>query len=136
MHDEIHGEAHLEASVLGNPSLLPEVLRPSKNDVLCRQVPMCPFKPSDLDKADICFYSDTNPLRQGTIPNTIIELKKKKAGKGQVMQVQRYLKWLDKVCPNEAPAVKAVLLAPDFVRNIERHIFPECRERLELYPFG
>lgn len=30
----------------------------------------------DMDRADICLYSMENPIKDGTIPNVVIELKR------------------------------------------------------------
>jgi len=131
---EATSEAHLEASVLANPELLPEKLRPG-DSALCRQVPVSPFKPSQMDRADICYYSD-EVLAEGTIPNTIIELKHRRAGKNEISQVVRYLKWLYKVAPMEAPRVSLYLFAPSFSRNISGYIPREYRSQISLVPFS
>ncbi len=110
-------EAHLEMSVLANPELLPDELRPGENDAICRQVPISAFKPAQMDRADICYYSSPS-VGDGTLPNAIIELKKDRAGKSAVNQVKRYLDWLYAVVPGEAPRVKVHLLAPSFARTV------------------
>ncbi len=81
-------EAHLEATILGNPNLLPKQIRPD-HATLCRQVPICPFKPpDDMDRADICFYNEES-IAEGSVPNTIIELKNERAGNAVSEQVVR-----------------------------------------------
>lgn len=105
-------EAHLEASLLANPHLLPERLRPD-GATLCRQVPISPFKPAQMDRADICYFSD-NSIRSGTIPNVLIELKKRRAGKLAIRQIERYLKWLYLILDKEAAEISIYLLAPSF----------------------
>lgn len=102
-------EAHLEASILANPTLLPESLRPGQV-TLCRQVPMSPFKPSEMDRADICYYSD-DEIRHGSIPNTLIELKVGRARAREAEQVSRYVKWLDRRLGHDSYAIRFVLLA-------------------------
>lgn len=71
-------EAHFEFSLLADLQPIRHLI--GKDDyILCRQVPISPFKPYDMDRADICLYSIQNPIKGGTIPNVIIELKKDRA---------------------------------------------------------
>ncbi len=116
--DVLINEAHLEASVLANPELLPREMQP-RNHTLSRQVPISPFKPFQMDRADICYYSREAPIGNGTLPSVIIELKMKQAGKAEVEQVERYLDWLFLVRPEEARQVRAFLYAPMFSRRAE-----------------
>jgi RecB family endonuclease NucS len=104
-------EAHLEASVLANPDLLPERLRPPRNATLCRQVPISPFKPANMDRADICYYYE-HGIRNGTIPNVLIELKVARAGKAAVKQLERYLTWLERILGRDFSVIQVFLLAP------------------------
>ncbi len=109
-------EAHMEASVIANPNLLPAEVRP-KGATICRQVPVSPFKPAQMDRADICYFTE-DKIQNGTVPNTIIELKVKPAGKPAVEQIRRYLDWLHLVLKSEdAERVKVYLLAPSFTRT-------------------
>ena len=111
-------EAHVEAEILANPQLQPREMRPGTGDTLCRQVPICPFKPYQMDRADICYYSD-EPIADGALPNVIIELKLRRAGQSAVDQVARYLEWLHKVTEHgEAARVRAYVLAPSYSRNV------------------
>jgi RecB family endonuclease NucS len=131
---EATSESHLEAAVLANPNLFPEQLRPSENAVLCRQVPISPFKPSQMDRADITYYTD-EPISNGTIPNTIIELKHRRAGKNEALQVVRYVKWLEKIAPTDFERISINLFAPSFTRNIRDHIPREYSTHIKLVPF-
>ncbi len=106
-------EAHLEFSVIANPELLPSDLRPNENTTICRQVPVSPFKPYQMDRADICYYMG-DEIADGTLPNKIIELKKEKANKGAIEQTCRYLKWLYKIAPNDAKNIEIYLVAASF----------------------
>lgn len=106
-------EAELEASVIANPELMPEPMRPRADATVCRQVPISPFKPSNMDRADICYY-ETPLIEDGSLPNTIIELKNKKASAKNIEQLTRYLQWIDLVAPSDAPNVRAFLLAPSY----------------------
>jgi hypothetical protein len=69
---ETTSKLHFEASVLSDPNLLPSELRP-EGATVCRKVPITPFKPSNMDRADICYYTDRS-IKNGTIPNKVIEL--------------------------------------------------------------
>lgn len=109
-NNQFVSEAHLEASILANPKIIPEELRPD-GATLCRQVPVSPFKPSQMDRADICYFSE-NRIRDGTIPNVLIELKKERAGKDAIQQVEKYLKWLYLILNDEASEISIYLLAP------------------------
>lgn len=126
-------EAHLEASILANPSLLPEELRP-RRATICRQVPVSPFKPSQMDRADICYYSE-EIIRNGTIPNVLIELKKGRAGTNAIEQVERYLKWLYLVIGDQASRISIYLLAPSFACS--RQSLPRrYRQQVDLVELG
>ena len=131
-------EAHMESSILANPTLLPDELQPGKNDALIRQIPISPFKPSHMDRADICYFSE-DKIANGTIPNTIIELKNKKAGKQQVEQVKKYFKWLYKlneVYNVKTDEIKIYLLAPDFTDKVSKYIPDELSEKIVLMKFN
>jgi len=114
--EEVQDESHLEASVLANPDLLPDELRP-KDAHLCRQVPVCPYKPPQhMDKADICYYTDER-INDGTFPNTIIELKYKSrgttpAGKSAALQMKRYAEWMDNRLGERAENVDLYIYSP------------------------
>jgi hypothetical protein len=127
-------EAHVEASVLANPDLLPAVLQPPKNSGLCRQVPVSPFKPANMDRADICYYTK-DKIREGTIPNIVIELKYKQAGRNEVNQVLRYHQWLHKIVPQDIDRIKFYLFAPTFKRGAHEFVPRELRSQIQLIPF-
>lgn len=131
---EAVNEAHLEAEILANPLLLPERLRPNRS-VICRQVPISPFKPGGMDRADICYYSEPL-LREGTIPNVIIELKYCQAGKNEVAQLERYTRWLWKVVPDLVHQIKFYLLAPAFKSSAISSVPKDLKEDVELITFN
>ena len=114
---EVQDESHLEASVLANPSLLPESLQPADKALLCRQVPVCPYKPPQhMDKADVCCFTDDR-INDGTFPNTIIELKYKSggdtpAGMQAALQMKRYAEWLDNRLDERAGQVDLYIYSP------------------------
>lgn len=131
--EEVETESHMEASVLANPNILPEILRPS-GSTLCRQVPVSPFKPSQMDKADICYYSK-NLIENGTIPNTVIELKNRKAGKREAEQIARYLRWLGKVVPSHLEKIRFYLFAPDYTSTVADYLPTDKASGIDLVHF-
>lgn len=90
----------------------------NKEYILCRQVPISPFKPSRMDLADICLYDKSDLINDGSIPNVIIELKKGKANGSAYKQVDRYLDWLEKITEStDYKKIKAYIIAESFVRK-------------------
>jgi len=133
---EASPESHLEASLAANPDLLPDELKP-KCRAICRQVAISPFKPSQMDMADLCYYGKESK-GEGTIPEIIIELKDKKAGKGEIMQVIRYLEWLEKlntVFDVETKDVEMYMYAPAYTSTVEGYIPDRFEERIKLLSF-
>lgn len=132
--EEAHPESHLEASIISNPTLLPPQMQPD-GDVVCRQVPISPFKPSNIDQADVCYFDDRDPIRDGTIPNTIIELKINKAGKSAALQVKRYLEWLHERLGDEANEIQVFVYAPDYTGTFWDYIPDEYQSQIESVKF-
>jgi hypothetical protein len=121
-------EAHLEATITANPMLLPENMRPGSDEVICRQIPISPFKPANMDRADICYFSES--FSSGALPTTIIELKNRTADQNSVKQITRYLDWIYRISGQEnAGKVKAFVLAPNFRGNIT---IPDYSDQIEL----
>lgn len=131
---EASPESHLEASVLANPALLPDELQP-ENATLCRQVPISPFKPSNIDEADVAYFNEPG-IRDGTIPNTIIELKNSTAGKGAALQVYRYLRWLHDRLKGDANDIEVFVFAPGYTSTFDGYIPDEYQEQIEKIEFG
>jgi hypothetical protein len=112
-------EAHLEFSLLADLERIRHLL-PCDSYTLCRQVPISPFKPFNMDRADICLYSISNHIKNGTIPNVIIELKNKKANFRDYEQMVRYLNWLSRITEQEDfQKILPIIVAPEF--NIRRN---------------
>lgn len=126
-------ESHLEATILANPSLLPNELKPN-GATLCRQVPISPFKPFQMDRADICYYKD-DCIADGTLPNTVIELKRERAGLPELKQVERYMDWLFKVAKDEFSRITFYLFAPSFARTTQRHL-TKHRDQIRMVDFS
>ncbi|MHA1793496.1 MAG: hypothetical protein ACTSVI_12670 [Promethearchaeota archaeon] len=136
INDAIY-ENHLEAAVIANPLLLPKQLRPKNNEVICRQVPISPFKPEGIDRADICYY---DAIREdGAIPNTVIELKNTKAGKGEILQLLRYVRWLDKLNSRynvNSMGTKFFMLSRSYTSKITSYIPENLKSKIFLYDFN
>jgi len=122
---------HHDASILANPDLLPPDIRP-RGAAICRRIPITPFKPSNMDRADICYYSEDEPIRNGTLPNTVIDLEWKRAGDSKLLKMVRYIKWLRRIIPNEVDSISFNLLAPAFQENIWRNIPTAFRTTIRL----
>lgn len=129
---DCENESHLEASSLANSDLLPEALRP-RGAVPCRQVPISPFKPSQMDRADICYYEEP-VVREGTIPNRVIELKKVPLGIPAVRQVRRYLDWLHKILGDDAQSVTLYLFGPRKARTFK--LPSQYEHQIEVFTYG
>lgn len=115
LDEDLVNEAQLEFTILASLKPFADFL--TDDYVLCRQVPISPFKPSEMDRADICLYSMTQPIKNGTIPNVVIELKKEKATKAAYEQVTRYLKWLEAITnKDEFKKVSVYIIAPQIGR--------------------
>ena len=121
---------HFEASVISNPDLLPNELRP-ENATICRNIPITPFKPSQMDRADICYYTDPK-IQNGTIPNKVLELEWKKAGEDNILKIVRYIKWLNRVIPKESSDIIFYLFAPEFKNNINKFIPRDFSSQIKL----
>lgn len=107
-------ESELEFNLLANFDKFLGILG-RNHYCLCRQIPISPFKPENMDRADICLYDTEDLIQGGTLPNVVIELKDEKANFHAYEQVHRYLRWLEKVTePNEFEKIEAYIVAPSF----------------------
>jgi hypothetical protein len=132
LEEDLVNEAQLEFTILA--SLDPFAKFLTDNYVLCRQVPISPFKPSEMDRADICLYSINNPIKNGTIPNVVIELKKETATKSAYIQVTRYLKWLEAITtPEEFSKVTVYIIAPHIGRIRKNSVELNYEDKIKLY---
>lgn len=112
---EANSELHLEGSLAANPQLCPPDMRPD-DDIVCRQVPMVPPKPDpgNSDREDLCYYDGDNLIRNGTVPNTIIELKTGTANYETAQQLVRYLDSMYAMVGEDANEVDAFVYANRF----------------------
>lgn len=140
-------EAHLEFYLLANKNKLNLILQKCLKDSFdnnyykCRQIPLCPFRPMQFDLADICLYYKNNPVKEGSLPNVIIELKKDKANFKAYNQVVKYLRWIKQIAPEDFENVHAIIIASDFTKNlnlsriIDEGISEEYINKIILYSF-
>lgn len=132
LNDELVNEAQLEFTILSSLAPFAEFL--TDDYVLCRQVPISPFKPSEMDRADICLYSMNTPIKNGTIPNVVIELKKDKTNYHAYEQVTRYLKWLHSITTEEEfVKVKVFIIAPAFVKIKKNKVNLQYQDKIQMY---
>ncbi|MCR5193720.1 MAG: hypothetical protein K6D59_10485 [Bacteroidales bacterium] len=132
LDENLVNEAQLEFTILA--SLQPFAGFLTDDYVLCRQVPISPFKPSEMDRADICLYSMTQPIKNGTIPNVVIELKKEKATKAAYEQVNRYLRWLHAVTIEaEFAKVSVYIIAPQIGRIRRKSVDLTYEDKIKMY---
>jgi hypothetical protein len=132
INEDLVNEAQLEFSILSSLEPFADFLQDEY--VFCRQVPISPFKPTEMDRADICLYSLSNPIKNGTIPNVIIELKKNLGNKAAYEQVERYLKWVKSITTDEEYSkVKAYIIAPQIARIRAESVSDEYRNKIRMY---
>lgn len=131
-------EAELEFLLLSTEKKLKEII-PKGNYAKTRQLPLCPFKPQKLDYADICLYDLDNQIKNGALPNIIIELKKDYANYEAYKQVNRYLKWLDQVTTDEEfNLINAFIISKEFKSMTykklkEKEISLKYQDKIQLY---
>ena len=87
-----------------------------------------------MDRADICLYSVTQPIKSGTVPNVIIELKKDVARKNAYEQVVRYLKWLNNIIDlNDFDKVHAYIIAPRIAKIKKNSVSGDYQDKIKMY---
>lgn len=132
IRSEFINEAQLEFTILSSLAPLHELF--NNNYILCRQVPISPFKPMDMDRADICLYSIDAPVRDGTIPNIVIELKKGQANYHAYNQTVRYLNWLKMITTEEEFAeIKAFVIANSFSPIRRSKVDTQFEEKIKVF---
>ena len=134
INDELINEAQLEFTILSSLEPFAEFL--NEDYVLCRQVPISPFKPSEMDRADICLYNKKTPIKNGTIPNVVIELKKDKKGANfhAYEQVTRYLKWLEAITDDdEFNKIQVFIIAPEIGKIKRSKVDTKYEHRIKMY---
>ena len=132
LNEDLVNEAQLEFTILSSLKPFADFL--NDNNVLCRQVPISPFKPSEMDRADICLYSMNSPIKNGTIPNVMIELKKDKATKSAYDQVTRYLRWLENITTEaEFEKVSVYIIAPQIGRIYRHKVDLKYENKIKMY---
>lgn len=143
---KIINESHLEFLLLSDTEKLHNILSKSfhlsgNEDYLKgRQIPLCPFRPMQFDRADICLYDKNEPINDGTLPNVVIELKKDQATYAAYEQVTKYLRWLEQITSNEDfEKIKAIIVAPKINKNINarnlesKNVTLKYKDKIILY---
>ena len=132
LDEDLVNEAQLEFTILSSLEPFSDFL--NEDYVLCRQVPISPFKPSEMDRADICLYSMNKPIKNGTIPNVLIELKKDKATKAAYNQVSRYLRWLEAITTEEEfDNVSVYIIAPQIGRIYRKNVDLKYEQKIKMF---
>lgn len=138
--EKISNEQHLEFLLLADneklKSILTKTIDITKEEkfVKGRQIPLSPFKPMQFDRADICLYDLNNPIKNKSLPNILIELKKDRANYEAYEQVTRYLKWIEEITSNEEfKKVRAIIIAPDFKRTLNINELKKRKITLKYY---
>lgn len=143
--DKFTNESHLEFTLLANKVYLNHILKKAfpeiknYNFIKGRQIPLCPFKPMQYDAADICLYDSENPIKENSLPNIIIELKKDAANYTAYAQVARYLRWVKQCAPQEFDKVRCLIIAPQFKSNLnkdtlmKKNVTLEFNDKIKLY---
>ena len=132
LDEDLVNEAQLEFTILASLEPFADFL--TDDYVLCRQVPISPFKPSEMDRADICLYSMNSPIKNGTVPNVVIELKKERATKPAYEQVTRYLKWLEAITDKEDfEKVSVYIIAPQIGRIRKSAVDLKYQNKIRMY---
>lgn len=131
----IINEAELEFNLLAAFDRFLSIIN-RKNYCLCRQVPISPFKPENMDKADICLYDLDDLINYGTIPNVVIELKKDLADFHAYEQVVRYIKWLEKILGDNVEHIEVYIVAPKHnirKKKIEKLGMSDYMDKIKIY---
>lgn len=146
LSEEIVNESHLEFKLLADNESLDSIVSKcfpninSKDFVRCRQVPLCPFRPIQFDLADICLYNEKDSVKDKSLPNIVIELKKAdNVSYSAYNQITKYLRWLKQISGDDFEKVKAIIVAPDFSKRltidtlIKHDINLEFKDKIVLY---
>lgn len=98
--ENLTNEDHLEASVIANPSLLPDQLTSGTHHSIVRQAPISPLKPMQIDQIDICYYDPE--FEDGIYPSQVLELKYTEPSSPE--QIKRYREATDKMAEHHLDA--------------------------------
>ncbi|MBD3172976.1 hypothetical protein GF326_10940 [Candidatus Bathyarchaeota archaeon] len=131
---EAKSKHHHDAMLIANPELLPSKLKPGTSSI-CRKVPLTPFKPSQMDQADLCYYK-LDDLEDGTIPNTIIETNWKLMGVKKMLKIVKYIGWMKKLLPDEFDTISYNLLAPGYRSTVKSRIPTEYKPLIKLIKYN
>jgi len=129
-------ESIAEFLICGDSSLLGHKIGRLDSMSVCRQVPMPPSKPPIwMYRGDVCYYSESS-VADGSLPNVIVELKKQRATKDDVGQVERYLMRINQLGEIDAglysniDKIRVYLVAPGL--DDECRISSQYEDRISL----
>lgn len=126
---------HLQAAVVSNPLLLPRRFRPD-DCIICRAVPISPYKPGPVPRADVCYYSETDPIEDGTLPNTILNIRTDKIGDYAGRQIRKYFLWLYRLLGDDATRIDVFVYAADCLPTFWDEIPDEYESQVEIVTFA
>lgn len=135
--DGLNSEAHLEAAVIANPSLLPDPLQP-KDRIVGRQAPISPLKPMGTDEVDLCYYSPA--VEDGFYPQMVVELKYSTADRSDAEQVVRYREAMDKMTKYYLNSVdeddlQVGMYASEYDSEFQHGLTEDAKHRIAFFQF-
>lgn len=104
----------LTAALLAHPFQLPS-LRPPAHAVIAHQVPISPYRPSDVPTVDVAWYTDQSP-RDGTIPDVLLFVSVEPAGLDLARRIERQHAWLERLI-GAVGDVEIKAVAPEFTHE-------------------
>lgn len=113
----------LVAAALADPSRLPAKTRPD-GDAIGYNVPISPYRTSEIPAADIGYFSDC-PMKDGTLPNTLLYLDAKPAGEEMRRRIDRQYQWLKSLLGTDVHEIEIYAIAPEFTAGFHE---PECKQ--------
>lgn len=126
---------HLQAAVVSNPLLLPRRFRPDDCTV-CREVPISPYRPGPFPRADVCYYSESDPIEDGTLPNAILDVRTDEIEDCAGRRVRQYLLWLYRLLGDDATRIDAFVYAADCSPAFWTEVPDEYESQVEVATFA
>ena len=132
--DDFVNEAQLEFTILSKLQTLQQFKQLWPREyIMCRQVPISPFKPMDMDRADICLYDKNCLIKDGTVPNIVIELKLGRSNFHAYRQATRYLRWLERISTyEEFSKVQAFVIANSFAKIRRNMVDTRYEDKIKI----
>lgn len=140
--ESLTNEDHLEASIIADPSVLPDELAPDDHQSIVRQAPISPLKPMNIDQIDVVFYDPD--FEGGMYPTKVLELKYSEATvnnrRDDAEQILRYRRATDKMAEYHLSAdpdeIDVGMYAPYYNEDHFSSAIPESEiERINFRQF-